>query len=121
MPFEEELGRTGTVPPAQIVSVVPKPKVGVMFGATVTLNVTGGAQVPAVGVKVYVFEFWLSTVAGLHVPFILLLEVVGSVGTLAPAHILSDGPKLNTGVITGLTVTVKIVVVAHCPVLGVNV
>ena len=52
MLFVELFGRTGTVPPAQIVSVVPKLKLGVMFGATVTLNVTGGAQVPALGVNV---------------------------------------------------------------------
>ena len=63
----------------------------------------------------------MSTVAGFHVPFTPLLEVAGSVGTLAPAHILKDGPKLNVGVITGLTVTLKVVVVAHCPDVGVNV
>jgi hypothetical protein len=47
----------GTVPPAQIVSVVPKLKVGVMFGAIVTVNVAVVAHCPAVGVNVYVPEF----------------------------------------------------------------
>ena len=45
-------GNTGTVPPAQIVSDVPKPKVGVIFGSTVTVNVVGKAQRPAPGVNV---------------------------------------------------------------------
>ena len=44
--------KTGTVPPAQIVSVVPKLNVGGMFGLTVTVNVVGRAQGPAAGVNV---------------------------------------------------------------------
>ena len=49
--------KTGTVPPAHTVSVVPKPNVGVMFGLTVTVNVVESAQSPAVGVNVYTAEF----------------------------------------------------------------
>jgi len=45
------VGNVGTVPPEHIVSVVPKLKVGVMFGFTVTVNVNVVAQVPAVGVN----------------------------------------------------------------------
>ena len=52
IPFVEVLGSTGTDAPAQIVSVVPKLNVGVIFGFTVTVNVTGNAHCPAVGVKV---------------------------------------------------------------------
>ena len=52
MPLPEVVGNVGTVPPAQIVSVVPKLNVGVMLGFTVTLKVVGRAQRPAVGVKV---------------------------------------------------------------------
>jgi len=63
----------------------------------------------------------LSTVDGDQVPVIPLSEVVGSVGTAAPAQIVSDVPKLNTGVMFGLITTVKLVPFAHCPVLGVNV
>ena len=66
-------------------------------------------------------EAVLLTVAGLHVPVILLVEVVGNVGTVPPLHIDSDVPKLNVGVILGLTVTFNVVVVAHCPAVGVNV
>ena len=45
-------GKAGTVPPAHMLNVVPKLKVGVMFGATVTVKVVGKAHCPAVGVKV---------------------------------------------------------------------
>ena len=38
------VGKAGTVPPAQIVSDVPKVNVGVMFGVTVTVNVAGTAH-----------------------------------------------------------------------------
>ena len=51
------VGSVGTVPPAQMVKVVPKLNVGVMFGLTVTVNVVGSAQSPAVGVNVYTAEF----------------------------------------------------------------
>jgi hypothetical protein len=50
-----------------------------------------------------------------------LVEVVGNAGTPAPAQIVSEVPKLNVGVMFGLTVTVNVVVVAHCPADGVNV
>lgn len=51
-------------------------------------------------------------------PFV---DVVGSVGTLPPAQMDRDGPKLNKGVTTGLTVTLKLVVVAHWPAVEVKV
>ena len=47
--------------------------------------------------------------------------MVGSKGTAAPAQILVEAPKLNTGVTTGLTVTAREVGRAHCPAPGVNV
>jgi len=47
----------------------------------------------------------VSTVEGLHVPVILLVEVVGKFGTVAPEQILSEVPKLNVGVVFGITVT----------------
>ena len=58
-------------------------------------------------------EALLSTVAGLQVPVILLLDVAGRDGTAAPAQTLSDVPKLNEGVMLGLTVTEKLVGTAH--------
>ena len=48
-----------------------------------------------------------------------LLEVVGSGDRVAPEQI---GPTaVKVGVIFGLTVIVNVVVVAHCPAVGVNV
>jgi hypothetical protein len=49
-------------------------------------------------------------------PFI---DVVGSGDKAAPEQIAATGP--NVGVTTGLTVIVSVVVVAHCPAVGVNV
>ena len=60
-------------------------------------------------------------VDGLHVPVILLADVVGSVGAVASAQRFNAVPKLNVGVIFGLTVTVSVAVVAHWPVAGVKV
>jgi hypothetical protein len=114
-------GNVGTVPPAQIVSVVPKLNVGVMFGATVTVNVVVVAHCPAVGVNVYVPLAVLLTTDGLHVPVILLLDVVGNAGTVPPAQIVNEVPIPNVGVTLGVTVTDKIKLVAHCPAPAVNV
>ena len=63
----------------------------------------------------------MSTIDGLHVPLIALSDVVGSAGTVPPAHIVSVVPKLNVGVTLGVTVTVNVVGKAHCPAVGVNV
>ena len=79
--FVDVVGNVGTAWPAQIFKLVPKLKTGVRLGLTVTLNVVGSAQRPAVGVNVYVPEFWLSTVEGLQVPVMLLVDVVCNVGT----------------------------------------
>jgi hypothetical protein len=115
------VGNVGTVPPEQTVNVVPKLNVGVMFGATVTVNVVGNAHWPAVGVNVYVPLAVLLTLDGLQVPVTPLPEVVGNAGTDPPEQILSDVPKLNVGVTFGVTVTVNVVGTAHCPAVGVNV
>ena len=45
----------------------------------------------------------------------------GKAGTVPPAQIVRDVPKLNVGTIFGLTVTVKVAGTAHCPAVGVNV
>ena len=52
IPFTDVVGNGGTVAPAQIVSAVPKLNIGVMFGFTVTVNVTVVAHNPPVGVNV---------------------------------------------------------------------
>lgn len=121
MPFEDVPGSAGTLAPAQNVAAVPKLKVGVTIGFTVTVSVVTVAHGPAAGVNVYVPEFWLSIVAGFHVPLMPLVEVDGSVGTAFPAQIVSVVPKLNVGTVLGVTVTAKEVVVAHWPAVGVKV
>jgi hypothetical protein len=51
----------------------------------------------------------------------LLSDVVGNVGTVPPAHIVRDVPKLNVGVMLGVTVTVNVVGITQLPDVGVNV
>ena len=63
----------------------------------------------------------MSTTEGLHVPLIPFVDVVGRVGTDAPAQIVSVVPKLNAGVTFGLTVTANDAVVAQTPAEGVKV
>ena len=53
----------------------------------------------------------MSTVSGLHVPVIPLIEVVGSIGAAAPEQI--DAMALNIGTMFGLTVMFKVVGAAH--------
>jgi chorismate mutase len=121
MELLEEVGNEGTIPPEQMLKVVPKVKVGVVCGVTVTVNVIVVAHCPASGVKVYVPLFALSTIAGDQVPVMELLEEVGKAGTVPPEQILKVVPKVNVGVICGVIVTVNVVELAHCPVLGVKV
>ena len=63
----------------------------------------------------------MSIAEGLHVPVIPFVEVIDNAGTVAPAQIVRFAPKLNVGVIFGLTVTVNVVPVAHWPAFGVKV
>ena len=58
-------------------------------------------------------------VAGLHVPVILLLDVVGRAGAVLPWQ---SGPTcVNAGVIELLITISMVTVVAHCPAAGVKV
>ena len=58
-------------------------------------------------------------VAGLHVPVIPLVEVAGNIGAV---EFWQSGPIwVNAGATFGVTVIVKVVVVAHWPAAGVNV
>jgi hypothetical protein len=95
--------------------------VGVTCGSTVMLSVAVVAHCPAPGVKVYVVVPAVAVlmVAGLHVPVIPLVDVVGNAGALEFWH---SGPiAVNVGVICGLIVMLSVAVVAHCPADGVNV
>ena len=54
-----------------------------------------------------------------QVPFMPLFEVVGKADKVAPEQI--GFTAVNVGVMFGLTVIVKLEVVAHCPDVDVNV
>ena len=57
--------------------------------------------------------------AGLHEPVIPFIDVVGKAGIEAPEQY---GPmEENVGVTFALIVMVRVVVVAHCPAVGVKV
>ena len=61
----------------------------------------------------------LLTVAGLQVPVIPFVEVVGNVGGTAPLQI--GAIALKVGKTEGLTVTISVEEEAHCPIAGVNI
>ena len=101
--------------PAQIAGIAAK--VGVTGWFTVTVNVVVLAHCPAAGVNVYVVVAVL-LIAGDQVPGMPLVEVVSRlIGS--PAQIAGIAAKV--GVTGWLTVTVKVVVLAHCPTAGVKV
>ena len=79
------------------------------------------AHCPEFGVKVYVPETVLLTVAGDQVPVMPFTEVAGSVGTPPPEQMDNVVPNVNVGVTFGFTVTLKVALSAHCPASGVNV
>ena len=54
-------------------------------------------------------------------PVIPFVDIPGRVGTVPPAQIDKLDPKLNVGTRIGLIVTLNSAVVAHCPLVGVNV
>ena len=116
MPLLEVVDNGFNVPPAQMGATAVK--VGVIFGLTVIVNDVGVAHCPAVGVNVYVVVTVL-LIAGVHVPAIPLFDVVGNAASASPEQIGATAVKV--GVMFGLTVIVNVVVVAHCPAVGVNV
>jgi hypothetical protein len=117
IPFVEVVGKTGAVVPVQNAGTVLN--VGVTLGFTVTFKVVVVAHWPAVGVKVYVPLAVLLTIAGLHVPVIPLVDVVGKTGAVAPLQ--NVGIAANVGVTLVVIVTLIVVLVAHCPAVGVKV
>ena len=116
MPLLEVVGSADKVAPEQIGATAVN--VGVTFGLTVIVKVVVVAHCPAVGVNVYVVVAVLSK-AGDQDPVIPLVEVVGKADKVAPEQIGATAVKV--GVTFGLTVIVNVVVVAHCPAVGVKV
>ena len=75
-----------------------------VVGSTVTESEAVLAHCPPFGVKVYVPEVMLLTVAGFHVPVIPLFDVAGNVGGVLPWQ--NAGIAVKVGVTFGLTVIV---------------
>jgi len=116
IPLVDVVGKADKAAPEQIGATAAK--VGVTFGFTVMVKVVVVAHCPAVGVKVYVVVAVLFK-AGVQVPIIPLVDVVGKADKAAPEQIGATAVKV--GVTFGFTVMVNVVVVAHCPAVGVNV
>jgi hypothetical protein len=112
----EVVGKIGAVAPLHIGAIAAN--IGVNIGFTVTVKLAVLAQSPTVGVNVYVPLVVLLTVAGLQVPVIPLVDVVGKTGAVAPLQIA--GMAANVGVTIGFTVTVKLAVLIHVPELAVK-
>ena len=97
------------------------PKAGVTSGLTVTLKVAVVAHWPAVAVKVYVVvpADAVLIVEGFQLPVMLLFDVVSKAG--AELFWQSEPIALKVGVISGFIVTLNVAIVAHWPIVGVNV
>jgi hypothetical protein len=115
-PLLDVVGKADKTPPEQIAATAVN--VGVILVLTVIVKVVVEAHCPVVGVNVYVVVAVLFN-AGAQVPVYPLLEVVGKADKTPPEHI--GATAVNVGVILELTVMVNVVVVAHCPTVGVNV
>ena len=116
MPLFEVVGNAFKVPPEQIGATALN--VGRIFGLTTIVSVAVVAHCPAVGVNVYVVVAVLLS-AGVQVPVMPSLDVVGNAASVAPEQI--GATAVNVGRMFGLTTIVSVVVVAHCPAVGVKV
>ena len=95
MPLLDVVGKAAIAAPLQYGPTAAN--VGVMFGLMVIVNWAVVAQRPAVGVNVYVVVAVL-LIAGLHVPVMPLLDVVGKAAIVAP---LQYGPTAANVGVTG--------------------
>ena len=98
------VGKFGTVESEQMGAIALK--VGVTLGVTVTEILTALAHAPEFGVKVYVPEAVLLTVAGFQLPLMLLVDVVGKFGAAEPEQM--GAMTLKVGVTLGVTVTEEV-------------
>ena len=108
MPLIDVVGSAASADPEQIAATGVK--VGRTFGLTVIVNVVVVAHWPASGVNVYVVVAVLFN-AGVQVPLMPFVDVVGKAASAAPEQIAATGAKV--GRTFRLTVIVKVVVVAH--------
>jgi hypothetical protein len=94
---------------------------GLICVAIVTSKLVLLAHRPGLDVNEYVVVPTIAVLIddGFHVPTIPLLDIVDKAGATTFWH--SDPMGLNVGVTIGLTVTISVAPVAHCPTFGVNV
>ena len=109
------VGKAAIVAPEQIAGTAVK--VGIITEFTLIVNVVVFAHCPAVGVNVYRVVVVLFS-AGDQAPLIALFDDVGNAVIISPEQIA--GTAVNVGFTAGSTVIVKVVVLAHCPDVGVN-
>ena len=119
IPLVEVVGNTGAVEPTQNAGIAAN--VGVTWLVMVISIVVVVPHWLASGVKVYVVvpNAVVLIVAGLQLPVIRLLEVVGNTGAALLRHNGPIGSKLDT---TELAMVMSTdTAVAHCPIAGVKV
>jgi hypothetical protein len=116
-PLFDVVANVGAVLPEQNAAIELND--GVTGAFTVTLILAVLAHCPAVGVKVYVPEVVLLTVAGDHDPIYPLFDVVANIGAVLPEQ--NAAIELKVGVTCTFTVTLILAVLAHCPAVGVKV
>jgi hypothetical protein len=116
IPLVDVVGRAESVASEQMAATGLK--VGTVLSPTVIVSVAVVAHWPASGVKVYVVVAVLSS-AGLQVPVMPLVDVVGRAESVAPEQMATTGLKVGT--VLSPTVIVSVAVVAHWPASGVKV
>ena len=109
MPLLEAEGNNGATEPRQIAGITLN--VGCVFGMIEIVKAAVVAHCPVFGVNVYDPVAVLLTIAGFHVPIMLLMEVAGKTGAGDPLQI--GAIVLNVGVVLLFTVTVNVVELAH--------
>ena len=113
-------GKTGAVAPWQTFGMAAN--VGKILVVVTILKLAVVAHCPEAGVNVYTAVPATAVLtAGDHVPAIEvgLVELVGNTGAVEFKQ--TSDTALNVGTVGAIVVTVKVVVDAHCPAVGVNV
>ena len=107
--------------PAHMEAVLPKEKLGSIFGFTVTVNVVPATHPPEVGVNTYEPDRVGSTTVGVHVPVIPLVSVLGNRGTVPFSQMVRDVPNGKPAVFIGITVMSSVTGIPQVPAAGVKV
>ena len=92
----EVVGNADSVAPAQIAATWVN--VGVTIGFTTMISVTIVADWPIAGVNVYVVVVVLSN-AGVQVPMILLVDLIGNGDNVPPTQIAATGENVGVTIV----------------------